>query len=278
MSNTELNRDVASIWDANAEWWDEKTGEGDNSQRTMIRPAMEKLLDLRPGDTVLEIACGNGSFARRMISLGASKVIAFDFSAKFIERARARTAEAGLSDKIELYVLDATDEAALLRLGGPFDAAVANMALMDMSEIDPLMRALSRLLRPGGRFVFSVTHPCFNHTGISRFIEEITSEDGRLIETLGIKITQYGSFGEGTPKLGIAIPGQPQSQYYFERTLSGLSGAGFRAGLLLDGLEEPTFGPEWQANRAMSWANFTEIPPFMIARMRVLATAQGEDK
>ena len=271
-NNTDLNRDVAAIWDANAEWWDEKTGEGDLSQRTLIRPAMEKLLDLRPGDTVLEIACGNGSFARRMIGLGASKVVAFDFSARFVERARARTSEARLDDKIEYHVLDATDEAALLKLGeGRFDAAVSNMALMDMAQIDPLMRALSRLLKPGGRFVFSVTHPCFNHTGIEKFIEEITSVDGQLAETLGIKIIRYASFRDGTAKLGIGIPGQPQSQYYFERTLSGLFGAGFRAGLALDGLEEPSFGPESPSNRAMSWVNFTEIPPFMIARMR----AQG---
>ena len=44
--------------------------------------------------------------------------------------------------------MDATDAAQLLALGaGRFDAAVCNMALMDMTTIDPLLRALPRLLK-----------------------------------------------------------------------------------------------------------------------------------
>jgi ubiquinone/menaquinone biosynthesis C-methylase UbiE len=270
MSNSaDLNREAVAIWDANAAWWDEQTGEGNVSQRMLIMPAIERLLELRASETVLEIACGNGYFARRMVALGAGRVVASDFSAKFLEIARAKTVEAGLDGRIEYHMVDATDEAALLRLGeGRFDAAVSNMALMDMAEIEPLMRAMSRLLKPGGRFVFSITHPHFNHTGTARFLEEATGEDGTLTEVLGVKVTQYASFGEGTAKLGTGIIGQPQSQYYFERTLAGLLGAGFRAGLVLDGLEEPVFGPDTPSNRAMSWVNFTEIPPFMIARLR----------
>jgi SAM-dependent methyltransferase len=144
------------------------------------------------------------------------------------------------------------------------------MALMDMAEIEPLMRAMSRLLKPGGRFVFSVTHPCFNHTGITKFIEEVTQGDGTLAEVYGVKVTRYVSFGEGTKMLGTGIIGQPMSQYYFERTLSGLLAAGFKAGLALDGLEEPAFGPDAPSNRAMSWVNFGEISPFMVARMRAI--------
>ncbi len=271
MSNsTDINREVAAIWDANAAWWDEQTGEGNVSQKSLIMPAIEKLLQLQPGETALEVACGNGYFSRRMIGLGAARVVALDFSAKFIEIARARTGQTGPSDKIEFHRIDATDEAALLALGERrFDAAVANMALMDMAEIEPLMRALSRLLKPGGRFVFSVTHLYFNHTGISRVLEEVTGEDGRLAEQFSVRVTHYASFGDGTPRLGIAIPDQPKSQYYFERTLAGLLGAAFRAGLVLDGLEEPTFGPEVEAKRTMSWVNWHEIPPFMIARLRV---------
>jgi SAM-dependent methyltransferase len=36
---------------------------------------------------------------------------------------------------------------------------------MDMAQIDPLFRALARLVRPGGRFVFVLCHPCFNQGG-----------------------------------------------------------------------------------------------------------------
>jgi SAM-dependent methyltransferase len=68
---------------------------------------------------------------------------------------------------VEYLVVDATDEERMLALGEErFDAAVCNMALMDMPVIDPLMRALRRLLKPEGRFVFSVQHPAFNSNAV----------------------------------------------------------------------------------------------------------------
>ena len=189
-------------------------------------------------------------------------VVAFDFSQVFLQRARERTTEH--QDRIEYHQTDATDEVALLGLGeGRFDAAVATMALMDISDINPLLRAMTRLLKPGGRFVFSVLHPCFNQDGISMLAEH---EDvgGEFVTTYSIKVKHYGI---GTVK-GIGIPGQPVAQLYFERTLSELFGAAFRAGLVLDGLEEPLFGPEAQPNRPFSWQNYKSIPPALVARLR----------
>ena len=47
----------------------------------------------------------------------------------------------------------------------------------------------------------------------------------------------------------------------------------FLAGLLpfvLDGLEEPAFGPDdrGRGGRPLSWANYTDIPPVLVARVR----------
>src|SRR5918995_5866939 len=141
-------------------------GEGNAFQRVLIGPATERLLQVVPGETVLDVACGNGVFSRKLAELGA-RVVAVDFSEKFVELARARTQGAGYADAVEYLVADATDEEQMLSLGeGRFDAAVCNMALMDMLAIDPLMSALRRLLKPKGRFVFSVQHPAFNSNAI----------------------------------------------------------------------------------------------------------------
>jgi 2-polyprenyl-3-methyl-5-hydroxy-6-metoxy-1,4-benzoquinol methylase len=256
-----LNREARDIWDTNAEWWDGVYGEGNSFQRELIGPATERLLDLKPGETVLDVACGNGAFSRRMAAMGCN-VVAFDFSEVFLRRARERTTEH--ADRIEYHRMDATDEAALLGLGeGRFDAAVATMALMDMSDINPLMRAMSRLLKSSGRFVFSVLHPCFNQDGISMLAEQ---EDvgGEFVTHYAIKVKRYRT---NTVK-GIGIPGQPVAQLYFERTLSDLFGAAFAAGLALDGLEEPVFGPDAQPNRPFSWQNYKGIPPALVARLR----------
>ena len=262
--DTSLNREVQAIWDQNAPFWDDYMGEGNAFQRLLIGPATERLLDLRPGEQVLDIACGNGSFSRRMAQLGA-QVVAFDFSENFIQRARQRTAEH--ADRIEYRVIDATNERQLMALGERrFDAAVSTMALMDMPEIEPLVGALSKLLKPGGRFVFSVMHPCFNIAGIKKVVEEEDSE-GEIITTYSIRVYSYIS---PTMNKGLGVIGQPAPQYYFHRPLSVLLNACFAAGFVLDGLEEPAFDQATDGNRPFSWANFKEIPPVLVARMRLL--------
>src|ERR687885_2751672 len=166
----DLNRATREIWDSKARFWDERMGEGNQFQRVLIGPASERLLQVQPDQVILEIACGNGVFSRRLASLGAW-VVATDFSATFLDLARARTTE--LPERIEYRLIDATDESQLLALGKRrFDAAVCNMALMDMVTIEPLMRALAQLLRPGGRFVFSLLHPAFNNPGGTRLALE----------------------------------------------------------------------------------------------------------
>jgi hypothetical protein len=55
---------------------------------------------------------------------------------------------------------------------------------------------------------------------------------------------------------------------YFHRPLSRLLGAGFAAGFVLDGLEEPAFGPDDRAGRPLGWANFKTVPPVLAARLR----------
>ena len=68
----ELSEDNRRIWDTNAFWWDDKIGDGNAFQEVLIEPAMERLLEIRPGDRVLDIACGAGRFARHMAELGAT--------------------------------------------------------------------------------------------------------------------------------------------------------------------------------------------------------------
>lgn len=264
--HADLKRAAQQTWDQIAGWWDEYyTADGNAAHRQMIAPAALRLLDPRPGEAILDAACGNGAFARRLAGLGA-RVTAFDFSAVFLERARAHTAAAGLEAKITYHCLDATDETQLLTLGaGRFEAVVCLMALMDMPVIAPLFRAVRQLLRPAGRFVFGVLHPCFNSArGITRLVEEV-DEDGALRETYAVKISRYL-----TPETfrGLGIAGQPAAQYYFHRPLHLLLQEAFAAGFVLDGLEEPPLTLERNPKRALSWSNFSEIPPFLLARLR----------
>jgi SAM-dependent methyltransferase len=260
---THLAQEVRDIWNQNAAFWDDYMAEGNDFHLTLISPAAERLLEVKPDEQVLEVACGNGNFARRLAHLGA-RVVACDFSQVFIERARARTVEN--ADRIEYHVVDATDREQLLNLGRwRFDAAVCNMAFMDMVTIDPLLEAASLLLKPGGRFVFSVMHPCFNGLGVSRIVEEVDQE-GELVTQYAIKIWSYLS--PATQK-GLGVIGQPTPHYYFHRPIHMLFNHCFQAGFVIDGLEEPAFPAGSQANRPFSWANFSETPPALVVRLRL---------
>jgi 2-polyprenyl-3-methyl-5-hydroxy-6-metoxy-1,4-benzoquinol methylase len=258
-----LNTEAVQAWEALARWWDETTGEADEFHRKLVIPATDRLLALRPGERVLDVACGGGGYARHLAAQGA-EVVAFDASRQFIELARRRTTEG--RGRISYHHIDVTDQAALLALGERhYDAAVCKMALMDMAVIHPLVSALTRLLKPDGRFVFSVLHPAFNSTGTSLWVEE-TTEAGELVVRRGVKVMRYL---EPEARQGIGIRGQPHPQHYFHRPLSVLFNVCFMNGFVLDGLEEPGFGPADEGTCDFSWARFTGIPPVLVARMRL---------
>jgi 2-polyprenyl-3-methyl-5-hydroxy-6-metoxy-1,4-benzoquinol methylase len=259
-----LNTNSVEAWEALAGWWDDTTGEADAFHRQLVIPATDRLLALRPGERVLEAACGNGGYARHLAAQGA-EVVAFDASRRFVELARQKTAEG--RDRISYRHIDGTDHAALLALGErSYDAAVCKMALMDMAEIQPLVSALTALLKPGGRFVFSVLHPAFNSTGTSLWAEEATSETGELVVYRGVKVTRYL---EPEARQGVAKAGQPRPQHYFHRPFSVLFDVFFGYGFVLDGLEEPAFTPADVGPGELNWARFKGIPPVMLARMRL---------
>ena len=254
--------EVRAAWETNAQWWDAYYKEGNDFHLTLIAPPTERLLGVKPGETILDVACGNGAFSRRMAELGA-RVVAFDFSESFIECARQRTVEH--SDRIEYRVLDATDRNAMLALGeGRFDGAVCTMAIMDMQEIEPLAEMIPRLLVPGGRFVFSILHPCFNNPS-SRMSAEHEDRGGDLHTTRSVKVERYM-----TPfsAKGIGIPGQPVPQTYFHRPLHVLLAPFLRNNLVVDGLEETAFTDPSNARGPLSWDHYPEIPPVLVVRLR----------
>ena len=263
--HTEENR---RIWDVNACWWDDQIGDGNDFQTLLIEPATERLLNVAAGDMVLDIACGAGRFARRMAVVGA-RVVAIDYSAEFIARARKRTPREAA---VEYHLVDTGKAEALLSLGANrFTKAVCTMAIMDMAEIGPLFAALSRMLVPGGAFVFSVTHLCFHSAAIQRFAEIYEEQPGRHLIRSGVKVSSYLSpFARKTE----GIIGQPEPQWYFHRPISALFRFGFEAGFVVDGIEEPGFADAHKPTAGVRWHDMPDIPPIMVARMKLLPERQ----
>jgi SAM-dependent methyltransferase len=137
------------------------------------------------------------------------------------------------------------------------------MALMDIASITPVLGAVWRTLKPGGRFVFSVPHPCFNTNGTTLLAERDDYETNVTV-SFGVRVKRYKGL---VPQRAVGIIGQPQPHYYFHRPLQALFAACFAAGFVLDGFEEPAFDIPSE-DFALRWNNCAEIPPVLVARLR----------
>lgn len=258
----DLNATQRARWETNADFWDAKIGsQGNDYHNLLVGPALERLLGLRPDETLLDVACGNGVLARRMVA-GGARVVGIDFSETMIANARRRSSELG--DRAVFEVRDATDESSLRGLGeGRFDAAMCAMAFMDMATLDPLARALPTLLRPSGRFAFALLHPCFASTGARRSAEEIY-RDGRYETVAGVRITRYLT---PAAEEGLFLNGQRVPHLYFDRPLALLLAPFFAAGLALTSLEEPAFPKPAPPNAvSFSWRRM-DLPPILAGRL-----------
>ena len=263
----EHNAESLEAGNVNSDLWDQVQGDDGNYwQRELVFPATMELLEPLPG-SVLEIACGNGNFARTLARRGVS-VTATDGSSAQLERARQRSE--GL--KINWIRVDATDRAALTALAdatdAPFGAVVCNMALMDIAEITPLFDMLPLALDQDAALIFSILHPAFNlGPDVRLFAERLETPDGQLVEQRGVRITGYLDVGV---QHGIAVAGQPSQQPYFHRPLQDLLSAAFERGWVLDGIREPamTDGGEGDSESRLSWDHLPSIPPVFVARLR----------
>lgn len=260
-----LNDETRNAWDANADVWDKRMGnDGNDFFNILCWPVLASFLDPKPDSHILDIACGNGLTTRRLAEMG-HHVTAFDFSPNLIEYAKRRLTP--YKSQTSLHVMDATNEEQLLSLGeAKFDCALSNMALFDMAEIEPLFRTLPKLLKPGGSFCFSITHPCFNNASSMHIVEEM-DDDGEIKTMYSVKVSRYM-----TPyhQRGLALRNQPKPQVYFERPLQEYLNLAFQNGFVLDGFAERAFPPETPQTTPLGWGGkFSEIPAVIVARLRL---------
>jgi SAM-dependent methyltransferase len=165
-STAESSRASRGWWDANADEYQSEHGaflgddrfvwgpEGlDEAEAELLGPAASLA-----GRTVLEIGAGAAQCSRWLAAQGA-RPVALDLSHRQLQHAlRLRMAGPGsIAARVALVEADA---GALPFADGSFDLACsAYGALPFVADPRLVLREVRRVLRPGGRFVFSVTHP-----------------------------------------------------------------------------------------------------------------------
>jgi cyclopropane-fatty-acyl-phospholipid synthase len=119
----------------------------EEAQQAKLALVCDKLA-LEPGQRVLDIGCGWGSFAIHAARGRGVEVTGITLSEPQAELARRRAADAGVADRVDIRVADYRDLD-----GEPFDA-VASIGMVEhvgSVQIDAYAKQVARLVRPGGR-------------------------------------------------------------------------------------------------------------------------------
>jgi hypothetical protein len=109
---------------------------------------LARALDLRPGERVLDVACGPGATACLLAAEFGAEVDGVDLGEASLERARAAAAAHGLDGQVRFHIGDAE------RLpfdDGAFDAVVCECAFCTFPDKATAAAECARVLRPGGR-------------------------------------------------------------------------------------------------------------------------------
>ncbi len=144
-------------WDPVAAWYDKLVGEsGSDYHRNVILPAALRILDAKPGESVIDVCCGQGVLAKPLLESGIGRFTGVDASPRLVEAAKSRH---GKDPRATFVVADVCKPAAWA--DGSHDAATCLMAVHDVADAVAMFSNIARALKPGGRAVFVFMHPCF---------------------------------------------------------------------------------------------------------------------
>jgi ubiquinone/menaquinone biosynthesis C-methylase UbiE len=199
-----------------------------------LREADARLLGDVSGRRILELGCGAASCSRWLARQG-GRPVAFDLSARMLAQARAGARRSGTD--VPLVQADAL---ALPFADGAFDLAVTAFgAIPFVADSARLMREAHRVLAPGGRFVFAVTHP------MRWIFLDDPGERGLVAVHSYFDRTPYVEYDER------GVPSYAEQHRTLGDRIRELVGAGF----VLDDLIEP----EWPDGHDQLWGQWSPL-------------------
>ncbi len=210
-------------WGSAAKWYDELLGQERTYQRELILPNLIRLLGIRKGETVLDLACGQGFFSQAFAH-GGARVTAVDISEELIGIAKKRKDlgveyHAAPADKIPFVASGSVDVVALV------------LALQNMDPVHPVFAECARVLKLGGKFAIVLNHPAFRVPKRSSW----EWDDAKKIQYR--RIDRYLS--ESTERIQMHPGQKPEEQTVsFHRPLQFYIKALTKAGFLISRVEE----------------------------------------
>ena len=233
------------LWETHAGWWQDGFSAGaDPEYEEQILPLAAA--GLAGAVRVLDIGCGEGQVARLSMAGGARLAVGVDPTwAQVVEAVRrgggVRYGRAGAG---ALPFADAS-----------FDAAVACLVFEHIRDVDAAIAEVSRVLVPGGRFLFFLNHPLLQ-TPNSGWIDDQVLDPPEQYWRIGPYLVEDETVEE--VEKGVFIP-------FIHRPLSRYINALAANGLLVERMEEPTPPPGFLA-LADEYAAASTIPRLLYLR------------
>lgn len=214
---------TTSSYDLNAKFWVKIIRENLDRYRTeLTNPAVLEAVGECGGSRLLDAGCGEGYLSRMFAELGA-RVDGVDSSQALVDA--ARTAPFPEPDRIVYHVGDVTY---MNFAAETFDIAVCNHLLNDLPSPDKAISELYRVLRPGGRLVALMLHPCF-------YGFRIRSEG----EPTRLPVSDYFTARHADQKFDVAGILSPAPVSVYVRPLEFYTEALLATGFHITGLREP---------------------------------------
>lgn len=144
----------STSWSPVAQWYTGIVGEaGHYFHAHVILPRLKVLLDPRPGQSVLDVGCGQGVYARQLTH--DVNYVGVDISKELIAEAK----KLDKNGKHSYYVADATK--GLPVPAASFDRALSLLALQNIRDSSLAIQHIATALKAGGDLVFVLNHPSF---------------------------------------------------------------------------------------------------------------------
>ncbi len=242
-------------WGGVAEWYDHHLEtDKDSYQERVIAPGLLRLLDIKKGMRVLDLACGQGFFSRKFAEKGAA-VTGADIGRELIEVAKKRSPE------IPYYITPAHKLG--FAQGESFDAVVIVLAIQNIANMLDVFKEARRVLKPGGRMILVMNHPAFRIPRRSAWgFSGAEKKQYRRID---------GYLSESTVPI-LMHPGQAKSEstISYHRSLQDYSKALAKAGFAITRLEEWISHKKSQAGPRQEAEDTArkEIPLFLMIEVR----------
>ncbi len=131
------------------------------------------MLDIRPGDRVLDIATGTGDMALQAMANNGGDIVGIDLSRNMLQTALSKWRERRKDAPYPVLQGDALNTPFR---DGSFDKAMVAFGVRNMIDIDGFLREVHRVLRPGGRLAvveLSIPHYAVIREGMIFYLTKL---------------------------------------------------------------------------------------------------------